>query len=236
MIAVLARAPLARLTRTHRTRLAIVAWCALAVTAAFNAHAAGWVHGADHALVETYAALALPLIAYVMVGAVCGNRSLSGSTAPVVAFGASPAGAAMAIVAVAVGACGLFGASLAAVVALVAHGTADPPRTCDALTSAYAGALGGAAYGSWLSLGAAFGRRGGGRSAFLVLDWVLGTGSESAAAITPRAHLRNLLGGVPPMDLPERASATALVLLAIGCALLATARAAARRTGSGTQR
>jgi hypothetical protein len=235
MIGVLARPPFARLTRTPRSLVAVMAWCALAVTAAFIAHAGGWVHGADHALVETYAALALPLIAYVMVGAVCGTRSLSGSSTPLVAFGASPTGAAMAIVAVAVAACGLLGASLAAAVALVAHGSADPPRTCDALTSAYAGALGGAAYGSWLSLGAAFGRRGGGRAAFLVLDWVLGTGNESAAAITPRAHLRNLLGGVPPMDLSERASAMALVVLAIGCALMAIGRAAARRSGSGTK-
>ena len=94
----------------------------------------------------------------------------------------------------------------------------------DALTSAYAGALGGAAYAAWLALGTALGRRGGGRAALLVVDWVLGAGTGATATITPRAHLRNLLGGTPPMNLSESSRACALVILTIGCGLLATQR------------
>jgi hypothetical protein len=224
MITALARAPLARLTRTPRTRFVVLAWCALLAAVAMVTRTGGWVHGADHVLIETYGALVLPVLAYVIVGAVFGARSVSESTRALVALGANSVMAAMAAVAVAVSACALGGAALAAAVALIAHGTADPPMALDALTSAYAGALGGAAYAAWLTLGTALGRRGGGRVALLVVDWVLGAGSGATAAITPRAHLRNMLGGTPPMNLPESSSACALVILTIGCGLLATQR------------
>ncbi len=224
MMAALARAPLARLTRTPRTRLAVVAWCALLAAVAIVTRAGGWVHGADHVLIETYGGLVLPVLAYVVVGAVFGARSISDSTRALVALGAGSSTAALAAVAVAVSACTLGGAALAAAVAVVAHGTADPPIALDAVTSAYAGALGGAAYAAWLALGTALGRRGGGRATLLVVDWVLGAGSGATAAITPRAHLRNLLGGTPPINFSESSSACALVILTIVCGLLATQR------------
>ena len=77
MMAALARAPLARLTRTPRTWFAVAAWCALLGAVAIVTRAGGWVHGADHVLIETYGALVLPVLAYVIVGAVFGARSSS---------------------------------------------------------------------------------------------------------------------------------------------------------------
>ncbi|MGA7119898.1 MAG: hypothetical protein WBY94_07375, partial [Polyangiaceae bacterium] len=59
----------------------------------------------------------------------------------------------------------------------------------------------------------------------LVADWVLGASDGAAALLTPRGHVRNLLGGVPPLDVSQRASAIALVLLAIGWASVAWRRA-----------
>ena len=73
-------------------------------------------------------------------------------------------------------------------------------------------------------VGASFGKRGGGRTGLLVLDWVLGMGHGAVALVTPRAHLRNLLGGAGPMEWSGRASAAALVVLAVVCALLAVRR------------
>jgi hypothetical protein len=224
MIATLARPAVSRLLGSARTWAQLGGWGALAVAFALAARARGAAHGADRVLVDAYGALVLPLLAYAIVGAVLGARSLSAAIASLVAFGAAPRRAAAATLLVALGASAAVGAVLAAVVALVAHGAADPPLARDALASAYAGALGGAAYAGWFALGASFGKRGGGRTAFLVVDWLLdGTGGVFAL-VTPRAHLRNLLGGAPPLELAERASAVALVVLALAGAAVAIAR------------
>jgi hypothetical protein len=223
VIAVLARAPMSRLLRTPRAQLAVGVWFAVAV--AFAVAARGTWHAADHAMLDAYGPLVLPLLAYAMVGAITGPSSLSRSVAPLVAFGVSPARAASAAVVVAVVACTAAAACLAAGVDVLAHGSADPPLWRDSMASAYAGGLGGAAYAAWLMLGTSVGKQGGGRLAFLLADWVLGANDGAAALVTPRGHLRNLLGGTPPMDLPQRASAAALVVLAIACALLSARRA-----------
>jgi hypothetical protein len=220
----LVRLPRARLLRTARTWIAALAWCGLGIAVAVEARLGGAARGADHALVGAAAAVVLPLLAYTVVGAALGGRSLSWAVAPVVAFGARPRRAALASIGLAALACALAGAVLFAAVALVAHGVGDPPPARDAVVSAYSGALGGAAYAAWLSLGATLGRRGGGRTLLLVLDYVLDAFGGAAALVTPRAHLRNLLGGEPAMGLPERASAVALVAIALACAVLAAQR------------
>jgi hypothetical protein len=225
VIVALAQPLLARLFRTPRGWIVPGAWCAFALALALATRSRGTAHGADHVLLGAYGTLVLPLLAYAIVGAALGAGSVSRSTAPVVALGASPKLAAMATVAVAVLACALIAAVLTAATALVAHGSADPPRARDAVASAYAGMLGGAAYASWFIFGASLGRRGGGRTALLVIDWVLGAGSGAAALVTPRGHVRSLLGGTPPMDLSERASACGLVLIALAAAVLTIRRA-----------
>jgi hypothetical protein len=141
-----------------------------------------------------------------------------------VAFGATPLRAAAATVAVVVAASAAACAVLGAAVAIVAHGSADPPVARDAIASAYAGALGGAAYASLFALGSTFGRRGGGRTVALVADWLLGANATAVALVTPRAHVRNLLGGAPPAGIGERGSAILLILLAVVFATLAVRR------------
>jgi hypothetical protein len=225
VIAALARPSLARVFRTPRALLALGAWGVLALGFALAAQSRGSANGADHVLVGAYGALILPLLAYTLVGAVLGARSLAAATAPLVRFGAAPTRAAAVTVGVAVAAGVAAGAVLAAVVALVAHGSSDPPVAGDALASAYAGALGGAAYTAWFVLGASFGKRGGGRTVLLVADWVLGLGRGVLAVVTPRAHLRNLLGGTAPMEWSGRASAAALGVLAVVCVVVAVRRA-----------
>ena len=224
MIAVLARPSLARLLRGPRAWFGVAAWCLLALVFALAAREQGSAHGADHVLIDTFGALALPLLSYAIVGASVASQSLRASTAPVVAFGAQPARAAAASVAVAAASCALVGALTAAIVALVAHGVSDPPRLHDAAASAYVGALGGAAYAAWFGAGASFGRRGGGRLALLILDWILGASGGASALFSPRGHVRNLLGGPPPMDLSQRASLAALVFLALASVLVAIRR------------
>jgi hypothetical protein len=121
-------------------------------------------------------------------------------------------------------ACGLS----AAMVDLLAHGAADPPFWGDAVASAYAGVLGGTAYGSWFALGASFGKRGGGRLVCLALDWVVGATDGAGALLTPRGHVRNLFGGSPPLNLSGRASAGLLLLLVALWAAMASRKARGR--------
>jgi hypothetical protein len=224
-IAALAQPTVARLLRSPRAWLAVGAWCALGVAFALAARVRGSPHGADHALIGAYGALVLPLLAYALVGGALGLRSLSAAGAPLVAFGAPPSHVATVSVLIAMSSSALVGATGASCVALLAHGSADPPIVRDAVASAYAGSLGGGAYAAWFALGASFGRRGGGRAAFLVADWVLSSVSDGVSLVFPRAHVRNLFGGVAPLDLPQRASSTALLVLALTYALAAVVRA-----------
>jgi hypothetical protein len=225
MIAPLARPALAQMLRTPRLWASLTAWGALALAFAVAARTGGSLRGTDYVLSGVYGALVVPFIAYVLVGAVLGGRSLRASTEPLASFGARPARAAGITVLVSAAACALLCAALGAVLALVAHDAAYSAPVRDAVASGYAGALGGGAYATWLSLGASFGRRGGGRVVWLAIDWLLGTNQGASALFTPRGHLRNLMGGAPPMDLSERASAAALLALAAVCTLWAARRA-----------
>jgi hypothetical protein len=228
VIAAVARAGGLRLARTRLGWIACAGWCAVAIVAALLARHDRAFHGADRVLLGAYASVVLPLSAFAVVGALVGAGPLSAAIEPFARFGAPRGRSTWGIAGVAAIACMVLGAALAAAVALLAHGELDPPRARDALTSAYAGALGGAAYAAWFVLGAGFGRRGGGRATLLVIDWVLGTGQGTAALFTPRAHLRNLLGGVAPLELAPRVSALALVAIALACAAIAAWRAGRR--------
>jgi hypothetical protein len=157
--------------------------------------------------------LALPLLAYTLVRGAVGSGSLDASIRPVVNLGASPWKAAAGTALVAMVACALWGACLGATVAVVAHGSADPPAFLDGLTSAYAGGIGAMAYGAMLVAGTRLG--GMGAAVCLVLDWMIGAGSGGASVVVPRAHLRNLLGGLAPMAIAGRTSAMALVMISV---------------------
>jgi hypothetical protein len=201
----------------------VIAWCALAVAFAVTARTSGSPHAADHVLLGAYAPLVLPLLTYVLAGTVIGTGSLELSAAPLVALGARPAPVIAVALLVATVVCAFSGGLLAAIVDLVAHASADPPLARDAFTCAYAGGLGGGVYAAFFALGASFGKRGGGRPLLLVLDWVLGVGDGPAALVTPRAHIRNLFGGVAPLELSERASALTLIVLGLLCAAIGIA-------------
>jgi len=224
VIAALARVPVVRLARTPRAWLPLAAWTMLGVAMALLARSEHAPNGADHVLVGAFGALVVPLLAYAIVGGAIGGGSLRASVAPTVAFGAPPARSAGVTVGFAVLVATVLCAGLGAVLAALAHGVDDPPLVRDILVSAYAGALGGAAYAALFAMGASFGRRGGGRTVLLVTDWLLGANSTALALLTPRGHLRNVLGGAPPWGLGERGSAIALVALALVFAVAAVRR------------
>jgi len=221
----LTRLPLARLSRSWRAWIPVLGWSAFAIAGALLARRGGAVRGADHALLGAYGAVALPLLAYGLVAAVLGGESLARSGTSLVSLGASPYRVARSTLLVALGACAVAGGLLAVGVTAVAHGTADPPLARDLVTCAEIGALGGAAYAAYFLLGASFGARGLGRSVLLVVDWFLGVGRGSSAMLTPRAHVRSLLGGIAPLGASGRASFVALVVIVVVCGGIAVRRA-----------
>jgi hypothetical protein len=227
-IAALAFPVVMRLVRSPRAPLAFGACAVVCAALAVAARAHGSADAADHLLIGVFGGYALPLLAYALVGTAIGSRSLAASGAPLTAFGASPVRVAVVTVLVAIAATAVASAIVAASVALLAHGPGDPPLARDALASAYAGCLGGVAYASLFSLGATFGKRGGGRATLLVIDWFLG-GTDGLSLPLPRGHVRNVLGGAAPLEWSQRASASALAVLAVAYAVAAVIRAARRR-------
>jgi hypothetical protein len=221
----LARPAMAAMSRSPRAWVACLAWTAVAVTSAVVAHRDHWTHGADLILGNVYGALVLPLMAYAVVGAALEEGPVVGAANRLASLGAAPSRAVAATLVAAGIVCALVAAAMAALVAVLAHGSADPPVARDMTTSATVGALGGLAYGAWFGLGAAFGRRGGGRSFFLLLDWAVGSSGGTLALLSPRGHVRNLLGGEPPLTLSERASAGSLLAIAFACLVFVTLRA-----------
>jgi hypothetical protein len=100
----------------------------------------------------------------------------------------------------------------------------DAATLSDALTTAWIGALGGAAYAVFLSFGSLFGRAGGGRLLGLVVDFTIGAGSSAGAAPWPRAHVRSLIGGELVLGMPAWESTVLLSTLAATYFLLSVLR------------
>ncbi len=205
--------------------MSILACAALALASAIAVRHVASAHGASDALVGAFGALALPLSAYAVVAATLGGEGVARAVRPLVSFGASPFAAAFSAVVVAVVASAILGAVLGAAVAAVAHGSADPPLARDLVTSSWIGALGGAAYAALFAFGSSFGSHGGGRAFALVLDFIVGSGVGASAFITPRAHVRNLLGGRAPLDVSQRDGVVALAVLVVVFCGLAVLRA-----------
>jgi hypothetical protein len=228
LIAIAVRLPLARLTRSPRAWIPLLAWAALAIISASVLRRGGSSGSTAEALEVIFGQLALPLLAFSMVGTVLGGDGLARSTRPLATFGAPPKQVALATIGVAIVATAIVAAVLGAVVAALAHGVNDPPVVRDAFTSAWVAAFGGGAYVALFALGASFGKRGGGRALALVADWIFGSGTGAAGMLAPRAHVRSLLGGDAVMGLSGRTSAlvlAALVLLFAGLAIARTRRA-----------
>jgi hypothetical protein len=224
----LAELPWARLTRTPRAWIPIGAWSLFALGAALVLHHTSPSASANDALEDVFGAVALPLLAYGVVGAALGGDSLARGARSLVAFGASASRASLAEVLVAAAASALLASVVGVLVAVLGHGPSDPPLAGDALTTGWIAALGGATYASFFTLGASFGKRGGGRTWFLALDWLFGASHGAVAFATPRAHVRSLLGGVAVASCSNAQSTAMLVVLALvfGSAAIARTRRA----------
>ena len=218
-----------RLARSRSAWLTTLGWGTVALASAWVQRSHGSPHGADHAL-DVYAAVAVPLLVYGVVAAGLAHQGLAASGRSLVRLGATPLRVAGATVLVTMFASALSCGAIGALVVTLGHGALDPPRGLDALETLAFGAIAGATYTAYFMVGAA--ALGGlwGPRLLLLVDWLVGSGVGLGAVLTPRAHLRNLLGGEAPFDLAPWESLAALVILALVCATAASRWAAKARS------
>lgn len=180
-------------------------------------------HAVDRALIRHAFGLWLPLAAYAAAEGVGRKSRLEFVIAAVPRYGGSRRAALAGAVLALGGVLAVSGASLGAVSVAVAHDAGELPWGHDLLLSAWIGALGGMSYAAWLTFASGFGRTGR-RGTFLVLDLIFGSTGGAWALPFPRAHLRNLLGGAPPLDISQALSAGALAVLSLALFGAALAR------------
>jgi hypothetical protein len=179
---------------------------------------------ADLALVAAVFGIALPLLAHATLSQLTGRTRLEAVLVPVARHGGSRRLGAAGLILGSAAWLASLGGVLAALAVLLARGTGDPKLLGDLLNSLWLGALGGACYAAWFSLGSMIGASGGGRLVLLLLDWVLGSGTTALAAPWPRGHLRNLLGSEPVLHMPQWSALAAVLLLTLACATWAVLR------------
>jgi hypothetical protein len=209
--------------RARRPLLAFGLGVALAVAAAVIEVAFGSSGAVDRALLATFR-LATPLTIFSLAADAADRTALRDAAWPAARFGAASHHVALGIALATALASAFVGALLAVVVVVFAHGPGAAPFVRDVLISGWIGALTGAAYAGWFSLGATFFRRGRGRFVPLAADLLLGGSAGVIGALLPRGNAANLLGGPSPLGLGQPASAGLLAASALLLALAAAAR------------
>jgi hypothetical protein len=213
---------IARLRR-RSTVISLGLGLALVVAAAMIERKLASAGATDRALRAAFG-LVIPLLAFSLLVAVTGRAHLADACWSAARFGVPRRTVASGLIGAVVAAAAVGSALVAATAVLVAHGAGGGALVADAFTSAWIGALTGAAYVGWFALGATFFARGGGRFVPLVLDFLVGGGSGITSAVFPRANAENLLGGQPPLDLSQPASSLLLLAMALLLSLAAAAR------------
>lgn len=223
MMLALLRHPLARLRSARMRLLPVLGWALLSVGGAAATRLQGASgHAVDRAVRGTFGPLLLPLLALACVGLVCPEGTLEEAARPLVSLGAPRRRAALALGLTAMGLAAASAGLLAALVVVIAHGPADAPLVADLVSTAGVSALGGAAYASYFMMGSTYlGRAGGG--VLFVVDFLAGS-LGAGALLTPRGHLRALLGGPLAAHLAPRVSSVLLVVLALVFLAVATSR------------
>jgi hypothetical protein len=200
----------ARLAERGVWSAAALAFCfELGVALLERAH--GRMGAADRALSGGVLGLALPLFAYFIAGRLCAGDNVNGALVVLTRHGADRRSSLLGLTLPGALAVGSFAALSSLCVVAITRGVADAQLIRDALTSTWIGLLAGAAYVVAFMGASAFGPAGRGRSWLLVADFVLGAGSSFLAFPWLKGHLRNLLGGVPVLEMSQLGALLALL-------------------------
>ncbi len=169
--------------------------------------------GLRGALSVAFVGSALPFLSYAAISGVVGEKGLGAVVWSFSLMGMSRRRAALSLLVAALALGAVLGLLSAEIIAVLGHTAMDPPLGRDLVTTAWVGALGGAAYASLFLLGSSF-WKGAGRGVLLAMDWVLG-GSGFFALLLPHGHLRSLFGGEAAFEISQRASSICLVALTV---------------------
>jgi hypothetical protein len=176
---------------------------------------------ADRALIGAAFGIAMPLFAYAVVSRASEGSRWDHALDVVARHGLDRRLGALGSMVAASAALALAGLVLGSLTATVARGFGDPLWARDAASSGWVGLLAGVGYAAWFALGSALGRRGTGRFWLLIADWLLGTGTTAAALFWPRAHIRNLIGAPPVLDMSQPMAIASIGLLSSVCIVAA---------------
>ena len=172
----------------------------------------------DDVLTGLVFGVVIPVLAYSISDRVCAGQRLDQSLDGIARHGANRRALQLGVLLFAALCSALASAALTCVALLGTHAPAADLRL--SVVVAFAG---GVSYSLWFGAASLLGKRGGGRKWALILDFVLGAGSSFVALWWPRAHLRNLLGGEPPLDLPQTSAWLALGAIAAISAIVSSA-------------
>ncbi len=161
--------------------------------------------------------IALPVLAYLVSERVCDGKRLERSVDSVARYGADRRRAVLGLLLASALATALGGAFLVLAAVLGAHSLSDASLAFDLRSSVGIALVAGFAYALCFGAASLLGKRGGGRKWALIADFAFGTGASAFAALWPRSHVRNLLGGTPALDLPQASAWLALVAIGIAC-------------------
>ncbi len=175
----------------------------------------GSILATDRALTGVALGFVLPLLAHGTVARALGGARLDVALADVGRHGGDRRVGALGVAVSLALVLALAGALIAVLAVGVVRAPADPRLLGDAVTSGWIGAIAGACYAGWFCLGSTLGKRGGGRSVALIVDWVAGASAGTAALFWPRGHVRNLLGAEPVLTMPQWSATLALGLLGV---------------------
>jgi len=203
--------------RSERTPFVLGLFVALAALLSYLEQRAGGA-AVDRALTRDSFGLLLPVVSYLTFQRATGGGRLDASARTVARHGASARTAWLGAALPPLLLLTLLGMTFAVVSVLLTRGPGDPALARDLWQSGWVGALAGTSYGAWFALGSDFGRFGAGRKWILLLDFVLGSTSGSLALPWPRAHVRNLLGAEPLLELGQ-GTALATLLASTLCVL-----------------
>jgi len=180
----------------------------------------------DDALAGAAFGLALPLLAYFVSERVSDGTRVDRSVDGVARYGTNRRAALLGVL-LASALCTAFASALIAIAALLGAYAWHAQRLLGDLRASVGIALfAGPVYALYFSAASLLGKRGGGRKWALIIDFVLGAGGSALALPWPRGHVRNLLGGVPVVDLSQASAWLALGLIAAACAALSVLRTA----------
>jgi hypothetical protein len=206
---------------TPRSALALAAALIIVVVAALLERRESPQHATDLTLVGALFGLVFPVLAYATLKAATAGRRLDDSVAELARHGAHRRSMVLGLTLACGAELAVVGALLAVAAVSVGRGAWDGR---DLLASSWIGIVAGFGYAAYFALGSSLGRRGGGRFWALALDWILGSGSGFFALPWPRGHIRNLLGSMPVLSMPQSAALAVLVALSTLHASAAMAR------------